>query len=308
VHVDTDFGGDPDDACAVAMLLGWPDVEISGITTNLDADGARAGCVLHVLRLAERTDIPVAAGARASLTTDRQYLPTLGDVRHWPPEVRPEPGPEEAARDLLAAGIDRGATVIAIGALTNLARLELDAPGRLRGVDVVVMGGWLGPPATGYPQWGPDMDFNIQCDTRAAEIVAATADVTLVPLPVAMKAQLRAAHLDRLRAAGSLGALLARQSAAQRVDSDLADLARANPALAGDLVNFHWDPVTAAVAVGWPGATVQEMRLQTSVADGVLRFAEDAKGRATRVVTDVDADDFAETWLTAVTAAATTSQ
>ena len=36
VHVDTDFGGDPDDACAVAMLLGWPDVEIVGITTNLD--------------------------------------------------------------------------------------------------------------------------------------------------------------------------------------------------------------------------------------------------------------------------------
>jgi inosine-uridine nucleoside N-ribohydrolase len=39
VHVDTDFGGDPDDACAVTMLLGWPDVEIVGITTNLDAGG-----------------------------------------------------------------------------------------------------------------------------------------------------------------------------------------------------------------------------------------------------------------------------
>lgn len=34
VHLDTDLGGDPDDACALAMLLGWPNVEIVGITTT----------------------------------------------------------------------------------------------------------------------------------------------------------------------------------------------------------------------------------------------------------------------------------
>jgi inosine-uridine nucleoside N-ribohydrolase len=32
VHLDTDFGGDTDDACALAMLLGWPGVEVVGIT------------------------------------------------------------------------------------------------------------------------------------------------------------------------------------------------------------------------------------------------------------------------------------
>jgi hypothetical protein len=31
------------------MLLGWPDVEIVGITTNLDAGGCRAGCVAYCL-------------------------------------------------------------------------------------------------------------------------------------------------------------------------------------------------------------------------------------------------------------------
>ena len=45
VHLDTDFGGDPDDACALVMLLGYPDVEIVGITTNLDSGGRRAGYV-----------------------------------------------------------------------------------------------------------------------------------------------------------------------------------------------------------------------------------------------------------------------
>src|SRR5262245_13354808 len=63
VHLDTDFGGDPDDACALAMLLGWPDVEIVGITTNLDDGGTRAGCAQYVLSLAGRAGIPVVAGA-----------------------------------------------------------------------------------------------------------------------------------------------------------------------------------------------------------------------------------------------------
>lgn len=76
VHVDTDFGGDPDDACAVAMLLGWPDVEIVGVTTNLDPGGTRAGCVCHLLSRVGRDDIAVAAGSGASLTTLKRYEST----------------------------------------------------------------------------------------------------------------------------------------------------------------------------------------------------------------------------------------
>ena len=34
VHLDTDLGGDSDDLCALAMLLKWPNVQITGITTN----------------------------------------------------------------------------------------------------------------------------------------------------------------------------------------------------------------------------------------------------------------------------------
>ncbi len=30
IHLDTDLGGDTDDACALAMLLGWPGVELVG--------------------------------------------------------------------------------------------------------------------------------------------------------------------------------------------------------------------------------------------------------------------------------------
>src|SRR5437899_1214293 len=69
VHLDTDFAGDTDDAAALAMLLGWQGAEVLGITTVADPDGFRAGYVHHLLALAGRDDVPVAAGAGASLTT-----------------------------------------------------------------------------------------------------------------------------------------------------------------------------------------------------------------------------------------------
>ena len=79
IHLDTDFGGDPDDACALAFLLGSPDVAIVGISTNLDVEGRRAGCVAHYLKLARRSDIPVAAGAGATLSNLDRHSSTAED-------------------------------------------------------------------------------------------------------------------------------------------------------------------------------------------------------------------------------------
>ena len=42
IHLDTDIGGEIDDLCALATLLRWPDVEITGITTAADDAGRRA--------------------------------------------------------------------------------------------------------------------------------------------------------------------------------------------------------------------------------------------------------------------------
>lgn len=57
------------------------------------------------------------------------------------------------------------------------------------------------------PPWGHEYDFNTQVDVRAAEIVAASASLTLVPLPVAMHATLKGRDLGRLRTTGPLGDL-----------------------------------------------------------------------------------------------------
>jgi len=302
IHLDTDFGGDPDDACALAFLLGSPDTEIVGITTTLDPAGKRAGCVVHYLKLAGRSDIPVAAGAGATLTKLDRYPSTADDPRYWAEPPSPAPSPAGAALDLLFRSAEQGATIVGIGAATNLALLEVIRPGCLDQVPVVFMGGWVQSPAAGLPEWGPEMDWNVQCDTHAALILGATAKLTLVTLPATLTAHLRAAHLPRLRTSGPVGELLALQSELHAQDTRMPGLGLAHSGLPDDLLNFHYDPVTCAVALGWPGARIEEMRLRPVLSDGVVRFQPSESGRKTRVVTHVRGDQFAETWLGSVEA------
>ncbi len=257
----------------------------------------RAGQASHLLALTGREDIPVVAGAAVSMTTMAPADPVEDE------SIAARPAAPGAALDLLAASIDAGATVIAIGPLTNLALLEICRPGSLRRVPVVVMGGWVTPAAPGLPQWPPARDFNIQWDTRAAEIVTTSAaDLTLVTLPATLTAHLRARDFPRLRASGALGALLADQSEAHGHATGKADLPIDNPALPADLRNFHYDPVTAAIAVGWEGATIEEMTIAVGYDGEVLRFRRHPDGRPTKVVTWVDGARFASDWLDVVTA------
>jgi len=165
------------------------------------------------------------------------------------------------------------------------------------------MGGWVEPPAPGLPRWGPEMDFNVQWDTRAAEVVAATARLTMVTLPATLSAHLRRADLPRLRAAGPLGQLLARQSEAHAETYQMEKLGRDNTGLPDDLLNFQYDPVACAVALGWSGATVEDIRVRPLRMDDVLSFQPHPNGRSTRIVLDVDGAAFREMWLSAVEAA-----
>ncbi|HEY6745793.1 MAG TPA: nucleoside hydrolase [Mycobacteriales bacterium] len=286
VHLDTDFGGDTDDACALAYLLGCADAELTGVTTVADRDGSRAAYARHLLGLAGRDDVPVAAGAARSLTTGETAEPEHAD---WP-RCPPAPQPPGAALDLLDRSVAAGATVIGIGPFTTLALYDTLSPGRLRAP--VLMAGHAGAPAPGLPSWGPEFDFNNQWDRRAYEIMLATGP-TLVTLAATLTTWARAADLPRLRAAGPVGALLAGQLAAHRERNGMPPGA----ALPADFLNFQYDPAACAVALGRALATTEATAVRLRPDGGLDR---DPGGHPVRLVTSVDGPAFAAEWLAAV--------
>ena len=75
-------------------------------------------------------------------------------------------------------------------------------------------------------------------------------------------------------------------------------LAAAHDGLPDDLVNFHWDPITAAVAVGWPEVTVGDDPALEGESPVACWFRETADGRMMRV-TAVDGPAFSEEFLAA---------
>ena len=297
VHLDTDLGSDTDDLCALALLLGWEGAELVGVTTNTDPGGVRAGFTNFALEMAERSDVPVRAGAEGSLAG---LFAPLAFPDYWPEEIAPRPARPGEALELLEANAEAGATIVAVGPYTNLALLEAARPGLLASSRLVVMGGHVTAPRPGLPQWGVHDDFNVQQDRWAAAIVFERTAPLVVPLAVTLEVHLRAAHLERLRAAGPLGRLLAEQGFMHARDNARTELGRSFELLPDDLLNFHYDPLACAAALGWDGIRTKEIPVGIELHDDRLWMERRKDGRALEVATEVDTARFEEAFLRAV--------
>ncbi|HKQ78239.1 MAG TPA: nucleoside hydrolase [Blastocatellia bacterium] len=306
IHLDTDLGGDIDDICALAMLLCWPqEIQITGITTVGEINGRRAGQVKYALRLADRDEIPVAAGADNSQGFYPYELGLPPEERYWPEPIAPVSTSAEEAVHLLKSSIDQGATIIAIGPYTNLFLLEKQFPGSLQNARLFLMGGYVYPPREGFPQWQATDDFNVQVDAHSAYAVIKHSNPTFIPLTVTVETALRRTHLERLRKAGALGQLLARQAEAFAEDEQLgARLGQTCPSLPSDFINFQHDPLACAVALGWrDGVEISELPLRTEIRAGALCQQIVTDGKPTRMVTKIDGDKFSSFWLDTVAVA-----
>jgi purine nucleosidase len=300
IHLDTDLGGDMDDLCALAMLLRWEDVEFTGITTVAEAGGKRAGYTRYILNREGRGDIPVAAGADVSAGFYR--YPELGypdEERYWPEHIAALPNALEEALQLLKQSIEQQATIIAIGPFTNLYLLDLQYPGILKQANLFLMGGYLFPVRAGFPQWGNEMDWNIQVDVRSAKHVMERANPTLIPLSITVETALRREYLHDLRRSGALGQLIARQAEAFAIDEQIqTKYGEACEGLPRDIINFQHDSLACAIALGWnDGVKMEEFPLILEEKDGWLYERIDPKGKPVRVVTNIDGPRFNEFWL-----------
>lgn len=301
IHLDTDIGGDMDDLCALAMLLKWPDLEITGITTVAEEHGRRAGYARYVVDLMGRSGIPVAAGADVSEGYYRYR--TLGyppDGENWPEPIPPCPGAPDAALALLKRSIDQGAVLVGIGPYTNLMLLDRQFPGILKQANLYLMGGCVYDVPPGFPPWGNTEDWNIQVDIHAAHYVLEHAHPTLIPLTVTCQTALRRAYLPRLAQAGRLGQLIVRQAEVCAASYHNEQTYGATcPGLPRDIINFQHDPLACAIALGWrDGVEFETAPLRLEMRDGWLHEIPDPGGIPTRLVTRIDGGAFDEYWLT----------
>ena len=204
IIIDTDPG--QDDAAAIMLALGSPELEVLGLTVvagnvplPLTERNARIVC-----EMCGRTDIKVFAGA------DRPLQRTLVTAEHvhgktgldGPDLFEPSfPLQDTHAVDFIVDSVMNEApgtiTLCPIGPLTNIAlaiQKEPSIAGRLK--QIVLMGG-------GYFEQGnitPSAEFNIYVDPEAADrVFSCGAPITMMPLDVTHKVITTKKRVDAIR-------------------------------------------------------------------------------------------------------------
>jgi inosine-uridine nucleoside N-ribohydrolase len=206
IVLDCDPGHD--DAIALLLALASPEVELLGVTTvagNQTLEKTTANAI-RVLDFVGRDDIPVAAGADRPLVRERQVASHVhGETGLDGPELPPpqrEPLDEHAV-EFLARNLG-GATLVAVGPLTNVALLLASHPDA-RPDRIVLMGGSIG-----LGNITPAAEFNIWEDPEAAaRVFESGIEVTMIGLDVTHQALLMNEHAERLRGTGRTGRMVA---------------------------------------------------------------------------------------------------
>jgi len=204
VIIDTDPG--VDDALALLLAMRSPELKIEAITAvagNVPLELSLPNA-LRMVEISGRTDIPVAAGAKAPLqrrlvtATYAHGENGLGGAVFPEPTIKPV---SEPAAELIRQVIRKypgEVSLIPIGPMTNIAT-ALDLDSELAGMvrRIVMMGGSLsGGNIT------PAAEFNVYVDPEAARIVFQSGiPITMVGLDVTRKTSLTDEHVRLLEAA-----------------------------------------------------------------------------------------------------------
>jgi purine nucleosidase len=192
IILDTDIGSDVDDAFAVALILGSPELDLLGVTTASGDTQARARLAARMLWEAGRHEVPVAAGEPGA--------PLPIDQARWADGFTSPQLLSESAVDFLKNQFDKRPgeiTLVAIGPLTNVGALLRADPSVAHKIkQIVLMGGSI---AYGYGNPQPVAEYNIKMDVSAAQTVFNSGVPILVaPLDVTAMLQLTAEDMHRI--------------------------------------------------------------------------------------------------------------
>lgn len=202
---------DPGHDDAVAMLLahGNPDIELVGVTTVMGNQTIEKVTrnALSVARVAGITGVPFAQGAARPLVRQVETAESIHGESGLDGPVLPEPtiqlDPRPAAQflvDTILASEPGEITLVATGALTNLAlaaRLDPRIVAHVR--EVVLMGG-----GAHVGNWSAVAEFNIVIDPEAAAIVFNEPwQVTMVGLDLTHQALATPEVISAIQAVGT---------------------------------------------------------------------------------------------------------
>ncbi|NQX27085.1 nucleoside hydrolase [Microbacteriaceae bacterium VKM Ac-2854] len=192
IILDCDPGHD--DALAILLAHGSPEIEIAAITTvsgNQEISKVTRNA-LAVMAVAGITGVPIASGMHRPLVRSVEVAPTIhGESGMDGPElpaVTTELDPRHAIDliiDTVMAAEPGTITLVPTGPLTNIAMAARKEPRIIERVrEVVLMGG-----ALGGGNWSAAAEFNILVDPEAAHIVFdAGWEVVMVGLDVTHQA------------------------------------------------------------------------------------------------------------------------
>lgn len=197
VLLDTDIGGDIDDAICLAYLLNEPQCELVGITTVCGESEKRAAVADAICRAVGKR-IPIVAGLDGTMQPIPVYpTPEGADaLRHWPHSTY-EKADAPAFLYQKIKDNPHEIVLIGIGNMTNIATLFRDYPdaaGLLKGL--YVMNGYFG--AEPLPE--PYYNWNSWADPLASQIVFRTHVAThrAIPLEVTDTLTMEAEQAKRL--------------------------------------------------------------------------------------------------------------
>lgn len=293
VIVDTDC--DMDDMMAILYLLKRKDVEVLAITTT--GTGAAhwkysAPNILKLIELAGHPDIPVAFGAKISLSPYSSFPESwregFDEVYGIPLPTNPHHASSLPSWELMAQTVEQSAdkiTILCLAPMTNVAIALEKRPQMLKNIErIYISGGSIDKKGNIVDSDNTCAEYNILLDARAAQdVIASGAPIVLVPLNATESAQITPEVIEQFQSQKN-------NPSANFVFEVIKPYLKAQPGVKA----YFWDPEAAAVMTNPEIGTFKDLKIVVNQEPGpqygCTEINED--GSLTNVCLSIDAEKF----------------
>lgn len=298
IILDTDIGGDVDDALALSLAMRSPEINLALVTTVHADVVLRARVARKLLQMDGHDAVTVAAGCDRPLL--RRSTPQMDghegrgllvDERDGLP-IAPDHAVDYIIKLIMSS--PEPPTLVTIGPLTNIALAIIKEPAIIQRVaEVVIMGGYVYPAVVGGQVLGLKADYNLVSDPEATQLVLEAGwPIVLVPIEITTRVWFDDADRQRLRSAGTPLA----DALSTQIDIWLDVLERVIPQtqLPHEYVRaFLHDPLAVATAFDRRFVQLTPLHIRVVLEQGITRTLPDPlKEPNMLVATEVDAPAF----------------